>query len=400
MNLLQGIGDFFTSPFRAAAGWAWDTVIGGITNWLAKGFVQLVTFVWSLMDRASSPRLDAEWFSGRSDAPYVTAIAIAALLLTMFLFCALIQGVMTGRPIELVRRMFRDTPAAIAGILLTAAVAQIGIQVTDEFSNGVWQATRQNAVTALDGLGRVAITLSPATFLTPLVLGVGMIALLMLWIVLIVRESLIYVVVALSPLAWATSVWPAIAGVRRRCLELLAGLIVSKLAIAIALSVGIGALGGIGATGRPGDPVAANGLAEFSTLVAGIVTFGIAAFMPFVVMRLLPIVEGAVIAQGVSSAPGRGAQQAMQYSYYTQHVTSRLAGDGAFSAGATRGGQRPITPTGSSPASSPTVAPTPAAAAAGPVAAAAVGVGAARAVAHTAQQVARDATAPGSGQAS
>ena len=31
-----------TAPFKAAAGWAWDTVIGGITDWLAKGFVQLV----------------------------------------------------------------------------------------------------------------------------------------------------------------------------------------------------------------------------------------------------------------------------------------------------------------------------------------------------------------------
>jgi hypothetical protein len=323
----------------------------------------------------------------------VTAIWIAGLLLLMFLFCALIQGVMTGHPMELVRRMFRDTPAAIAGILLTAAVAQIGIQLTDELSNGVWQTTRQNAVTALDGLGRTAVTLSSATFLTPLVLLVGMVALLMLWVVLIVRESLIYVIVALSPLAWATSVWPAIAGVRRRCLELLAGLIVSKLAIAIALSVGIGALGGIGATGQPGNSTAGNGLAEFSTLVAGIVTFGIAAFMPFVVMRLLPIVEAAVIAQGVAGAPHRGAQQVMQYSYYGQRVTARLAGERSSvgPAGSSAAGGMA---SGLSPASSPT--PVAASAAAGPAAMAAVGVSAAKGVAQHATRTVHEATGPGS----
>ena len=77
-------------------------------------------------------------------------------------------------------------------------------------------------------------------------LALGMLALLMLWIVLAVREALIYLVVALAPMAWATSVWPAVALVRRRTVELLAALVFSKLAIAMALSVGLGALGGIG----------------------------------------------------------------------------------------------------------------------------------------------------------
>jgi hypothetical protein len=57
------IVDAVLAPFQAAAGWAWDTVIGGITDWLAKGFVQLLTFVWQVMDQSSSPQLDSEWFS-------------------------------------------------------------------------------------------------------------------------------------------------------------------------------------------------------------------------------------------------------------------------------------------------------------------------------------------------
>jgi type IV secretion system protein TrbL len=343
------IVDAVTAPFKAAAGWAWDTVIGGITDWLAKGFVQLVSFVWDVMDRSTSPALNSEWFAHSEGAPYLTAVAVAGGLLLIFLFCALIQGIVAGRPTELVKRMAFDTPAAVAGILLTIAFTQVGIDLVDAMSDGIWSLTRDKAVNSVDGLLLSAGKLSPGSFLTPLLLLLGMLAMLMLWIVLFVREALIYLVVALAPLAWATSVWPAIASVRRRVVELLAALVFCKLAIAMALAVGLGALGGLGATGNPGESTVGNGIAEFSTLVVGIVTFGLAAFMPFLVIKLIPIVEAAVIAQGIQSAPMRAAQTGLQYSYYLNGATGRLAGTGKGVGGAglvaqTSGGQRASDP--------------------------------------------------------
>jgi hypothetical protein len=350
------IVDTVLAPFQAAAGWAWDTVIGGITDWLAKGFVQLVSFVWSVMDQSTSPQLDSEWFSNSAGAPYLTAVMIATGLLAIFVFCALIQGVLTGRPLELVKRMALDTPVAVAGILFTLAFAQVANHLVDAMSDGIWQLTRPKAVNAVDGLVLTAANLTPGSFLTPLLLLVGMLAMLMLWIVLFVREALIYLVVALAPMAWATSVWPAIASVRRRVIELLAALVFSKLAIAMALAVGLGALGGMGATGNPGEGTVSNGLAEFSTVVVGLITFGLAAFMPFLVIKLIPIVEAAVIAQGIQSAPMRAAQTGLQYSYYFNGVSARVAGTGKgiggadLAAGAGAGGsERP----GSSPATRP-----------------------------------------------
>lgn len=326
--------DTVLKPFAAAAGWAWDTVIGGITDWLAKGFVQLATFVWWVMDNSSSPRLESEWFSRSAGAPYLTAVMVATGLLLIFVFCALIQGILAGRPMELVKRMVVDTPAAVAGILFTLAFTQVAIDLVDAMSDGIWSLTRPKAVNAVDGLVLTAGKLSPGSFLTPLLLLIGTLALLMLWLVLFVREALIYLVVALAPLAWATSVWPAIATVRRRTIELLAALVFSKLAIAMALSVGLGALGGLGATGEPGESVIENGLVEYGTLVVGIITFGLAAFMPFLVIRLVPIVEAAVIAQGIQSAPMRAAQTALQYSYYFHGVGGRVAGTGRGVGGA------------------------------------------------------------------
>jgi hypothetical protein len=326
--------DLISQPFKAAAGWAWDTVIGGINDWLAKGFVQLVSFVWDIMDQTTAPQLTSGWFSQSAGAPYLTAVAVATGLLMIFVFCALIQGIVAGRPMELVKRMAFDTPAAVFGILFTIGFAQVAVDLVDSMSDGIWQLTRPKAVNAVDALLLTASKLTPGSFLSPLLLLIGMLAMLMLWMVLFVREALIYLVVAIAPIGWATSVWPALVSVRKRVLELLAALVFSKVAIAMALAVGLGALGGLGATGNPGQSTVGNGLAEFGTLVVGIITFGLAAFMPFLVIKLVPIVEAAAIAQGVHSAPVRAAQTGLQYSYYLNGTRSRLAGTAGTRAGA------------------------------------------------------------------
>jgi hypothetical protein len=118
----------------------------------------------------------------------------------------------------------------------------------------------------------------------------------------------------------------------------------------MALAVGLGALGGIGATGEPGARSARTDLAEFGTMVVGIVTFGLAAFMPFLVLKLVPIVEAAIVAQGIQSAPMRATQTGLQYSYYFAGVNSRVAGTGRGVGGADvaaasggRGGSSPAT---------------------------------------------------------
>ena len=45
-----------------------------------------------------------------------------------------------------------DTPAAVAGILFTVAFTQVGIDLVDAMSDGIWQLTRPKAINAVDGL--------------------------------------------------------------------------------------------------------------------------------------------------------------------------------------------------------------------------------------------------------
>lgn len=338
-NPFADLWGFVTAPFESLVGWAGDKIFEGITNWIAKGCVQLLGFVWSVMDRTASPHLNAEWFSGTTNSPYQVAARIGGLVLLGLFFVSIAHGVATGDVGGVMRRAFADLPMTVFVMLTLVTLTQAAVGLTDAMSDSVWEGMRANAVTVFDGVGQITTTVPGGTFLAPLVLLVLMIALLFLWFVLMLRDSLIYLVVVLA-IAFGIPgmVWPTLRGMARHTIELLAALILAKPVIALALSVGVGALGGVGATGTPGDGVLENGLAEFGTLVVGIITFGLAAFMPYLVYRLIPVVAAATVAAGVASGPLRAASTGMQFQYYAQSTMSRLSSGHGSAGGASEGG--------------------------------------------------------------
>jgi hypothetical protein len=338
-NPFDDLWSFVTSPFESLVGWAGDKIFEGITNWIAKGCVQLLGFVWSVMDRTASPHLDAEWFSGTTNSPYQVAARIGGLVLLGVFFVSIAHGVATGDVGGVMRRAFADLPMTVFVMLALVTLTQAAVGLTDAMSDSVWEGMRTNAVGVFDGIGRITTTVPGGTFLAPLVLLVLMIALLFLWFVLMLRDSLIYLVVVLAiAFGLPGMVWPTLRGMARHTIELLAALILAKPVIALALSVGVGALGGVGATGTPGDGLIDNGLAEFGTLVVGIITFGLAAFMPYLVYRLIPVVAAATVAAGVASGPLRAASTGMQFQYYAQSTMHRLSSGRSSADGALDGG--------------------------------------------------------------
>jgi len=338
-NPFDDLWSFVTSPFESLVGWAGDKIFEGITNWIAKGCVQLLGFVWSVMDRTASPHLDAEWFSGTTNSPYQVAARIGGLVLLGVFFVSIAHGVATGDVGGVMRRAFADLPMTVFVMLALVTLTQAAVGLTDAMSDSVWEGMRTNAVGVFDGIGRITTTVPGGTFLAPLVLLVLMIALLFLWFVLMLRDSLIYLVVVLAiAFGLPGMVWPTLRGMARHTIELLAALILAKPVIALALSVGVGALGGVGATGTPGDGIIDNGLAEFGTLVVGIITFGLAAFMPYLVYRLIPVVAAATVAAGVASGPLRAASTGMQFQYYAQSTMHRLSSGRSSADGALDGG--------------------------------------------------------------
>lgn len=345
------LGDIWggvTGFFADLAGAAIDSVIGAVTAWVIGGVLAAIEAVWEVIDNTTTVQTSAEWFSLSSDSPVAIAMAVGMSLTMLTVLLAVVRAVMAGSPGQVVRTVAHDLPLAVFAAVVTVAAAAVLLELADAISAWVWQSGRANASQALENMAKIQLSGIPGSYFLGMMLScMLLVALLFIWIVLFIRQSLIYIVIVLAlAFAWPVAIFPPLRDTAKKTLELLIALIVAKPAMVLAMSVGINALGGIGATAPPeeiscvgvgwaecwaqhAEQANVNLQIELGALMTGIVTFGLAAFMPFLIWRLMPLVAAAVVAQGVASAPLRAGAQAMQWQYYAQSTMQRLGSNTA-----------------------------------------------------------------------
>jgi hypothetical protein len=326
-----------TDAIGGAAGWAFDKVAEGIAEWILSSVSFFVKGAVDFLTTSARPDVAGAWFAG-AGSPYASVRDVAAVLLLAFVFIGLIQGLLAGDPIGMVRRIVGYLPLAVGGMVVTTAVVAKLLDLTDALSSSVLTNSGDQAVQFLSGFGS-AVTQGSSGF-AAVVLGlVAIVAGLLLWIELIVRAALVYLLVAITPLAFAATLWPAARGALRKTFELLVATILSKLVICIAVSVGVAALAGAGTAG-PGTGFADDASASLGTLLIGTAILGLAAFSPFVILKLAPVAEAALVAHGVSRGPARAAQTGMSTAY-SASMLRRVAGSSGGAAVAGPGGAAP-----------------------------------------------------------
>ena len=317
------VPDVINEVIDTATGWAWDKVAGGIAGWVLGAVGQLVDGCLNFLKTAARPNVQAAWFSG-AGSPYATVRNVAGLLLLGFVFLAIIQGLIAGDAAGMVRRVAADLPAAVLGMVATVTVVAKLLELTDSLSTAVLQQSDGQALHFLSGFGE-SVTIATQGF-APVIVGlVAVVAALMLWIELMIRSVLVYLLVALSPLGFAAMVWPAARGLLRRMVELLLAVVVSKLVVCIALSIGVAALSGAGTAAGPNAGIGDAAAQGLGALFVGTAILALAAFSPFLVLRLMPVAEAALVAQGISRGPVRTAQASASNVYHVQSL-ARLAG--------------------------------------------------------------------------
>jgi hypothetical protein len=296
----------------------------------------ILGFFWD----AAEPDVTASWFAGERSTPYGDMVVLAAPLLVAFFLAGIIQGVVRGDTAGMVQMAVVRLPGAVLAMTVVIAITDVLLRATDEMSDTVLGGFGDDVEATTRLLGQVAATpgLASAGQLLLLVFGgVGLLAAVVLVIELFVRAGLIYIVVALSPLIYAAAVWEQLRGGVRKLAELGLALIISKFVIAVALSLSAAALvaawpgdGGTeiatpelaAGTGAGAGPGVAHSV---GLLVGAVVMFGIAAFMPFVLFRLLPIAEAALVSQGIKAGPMRAAQQAHHTALIARHNPATAA---------------------------------------------------------------------------
>ena len=342
--VVGGLGSMFGFVGEAAgqvAGWAWEKVTVGIYTWLANGLALLIEWVWGVLDSGTTPQVTAPWFSTELGRP-IAALALAVTIAMML--ASATQAALAGRP-EQIGDAVKEGMRAIVATALTVTVIDVFIGIVDEASAMVWASGRADLVTMLEQVAQVAAAGGPlaTTFVGPLCLLVGFIGLIGLVVALMMRSALIYVAAALAPLVWSSAVLPMFRGSSRKLIHLLVALIVSKLAIVITLVVAVKLTGNVG--GDADSSAAVNdGAAAVGTLMSGFVCFLIASVTPFVLYKLMPTVEGAMVGAGVAGGWGRS----LTTGAHTAMMVKSFGASGAASA-ATRGvaGQTGVAGSGS-----------------------------------------------------
>ena len=296
----------------------------GLAIWVLGAVEFFVNGALDFLRTSARPDVEAAWFAG-AGSPYAAVRNIAAALLVGFVFLGLLQGLLQADPAGMVRRLAGNLPVAVAGMVVTTALVSRLLELTDVLSNAVLSSSDQQALHFLSGFGASATSMTSG-FAAVLLGLVAVIAALLLWVELIVRSSLVYLLVAISPLGFAATLWPSARGFVRKIVEILLAVILSKFVIAIALAIGVAALAGAGSAGT-GEATPAAAGAGLGTLLVGAVVLGLAAFSPFLVLKLVPVAEGALLAQGVSRGPVRAAQTGVG-TYSSVRMVGRLSGSG------------------------------------------------------------------------
>jgi hypothetical protein len=356
---IGGLGTLFGFLGDAAgtvAGWAWDKVITGVYRWLANGLALLIEWVWSVLDSSTTPRITEAWFRD-GPAARVAVLGLAVTIAMMLLSAA--QAAIAGRPEQIIDVVKESTKALVASAL-TITVIGVLMGVTDEASAFVWQAGRPDLVKMIEGLVAVATSTGSlgTTFIGPLAILFGFIALIGLVVSLMMRSALIYMVAALAPIVWSLGVLPSFRGSSRKLVHLAVSLVLSKLAIVITLVVAVKLIAhptGVN-TGAPiNDAAAAVG-----TLMTGFVCFLIAAVTPMVLYKLMPTVEGAMVGSGIASGWTRGATTAAHTGLMVKSLGATAGASAATRAIAGQAGvsgQHAPSPSPTTPAEKPSATP-------------------------------------------
>jgi hypothetical protein len=327
VTTVVGVGQVWAAPaasafpgegiIRNAAGSAWEGITKALASWVLDAVGFFAQGVLHFLGTAAAPDVTGMWFAGPG-SPFASVRLIAGVLLVGFALLAVLQGVMRGDVNMMFGRVLGGVPAAVLAIGAVTVITDKLVALTDALAAGVLDPTGPAAARFLSGF-TLTTTMTGNGFAVVLVAVIAAVAGLALWAELLIRTALIYILIALSPLAFAAMVWPAARGTARRLTELLLAVIMSKLVIAVVLAIGVAAMGGVGldASGGTGTQ-AAQGLGQ---LLVGAVLLGLAAFAPFLTLRLFPFAEAATVAHGVSRAPIRTAISAL----YLTNSATRLA---------------------------------------------------------------------------
>jgi hypothetical protein len=291
----SGGGGAASTLAKAAAGAAAAAATFDVAaHWMIGAATKITDAIVSMITSSTSPQLTAAWFQ-RSFAPMAALGAALALLVTLIALTSV--------------AVHRD-PTALAGTLtgilraglgtgLLIALTTLALQISDAISADVISSSHQMfwsqvghawGSSGFGGFGSSALAMLMAI--------IQVIAGVIVWLELAVRNAAIYLAVLFLPVALAASIWPSLAGWTSRLERLLFLFVILKPVTLIVLAfAGNAALAGLSLNGSLASSA--------GTIIAAITIFALAAMAPWALMLIVGAdSESAAIGAGVRAAAG------------------------------------------------------------------------------------------------
>ena len=179
---------------------------------------------------------DGWWAGPAAQGLLGTVLRVSLLLMGLFVVLAVIDGLIHSDTGAMIRAAFVEVPVSLFATATLIVFVTAGLEISDGLSAAFLGGP-------LDGTSFIAAFGEPdavikAGLLGPLLVAVFVLGGLAVWVELVIRASLIYLLVMLAPLFLAARIWPAAKRSWRRLVELGVALIAAKPVIAIALAVG------------------------------------------------------------------------------------------------------------------------------------------------------------------
>jgi type IV secretion system protein TrbL len=268
----------------SAVGEGTASLIAAPFDWLANAMGSAAAWmfqtVWSAFDTTTLVDLTDPAYLGVFNVLFGVAVFV-----TLLLFCLqLITGVVRRDPTALSRAAL-GAAKAVLGSFVIITITGLLLEITDQLSIGVVQATGNT----MKGMGdRVALLAGGLTGITVGAPGVGAIMTIFLsalaisgaaivWFSLLIRKALLLVAIVFGPIALAGATWDAAKGWFTKWVSFVVALILSKLVLVVIFLV---------AVTQVSAPIDAD-LASISDPIAGIVLMFIAAFAPYISYKFL-----------------------------------------------------------------------------------------------------------------
>lgn len=328
-DVIDGVGGLIGGAAEAAGEAVLELVVQFVFGLIADAVAAVTGAIVSAMDSTTAVDLNGGFFPALTPIRQ-TVLGMSMTLVLALFFASIIRSLAAGEPGAIIRSALIDVPSAMLLMVLSVTVAWILIRIVDEASLAV-----------IGDVGAAMGEFTASLVLVEALTGAGLLGIIfgllfvigaiLVWLQLMVRAALIYILIVLAPLGFATRAHPGTRQIARRTIEMGVALILSKFGVAVAFGVGATAI-------ESSNGVVEGDGVDLTGMMAGVAVMLMAAFMPWLIWKVFPLVEAATAASGVERSPVKAAVSAASLGVAAGVGISKLAGGGAAAAGGSTGG--------------------------------------------------------------